>query len=1070
MPAFRTTLALLLVSALLVPLETLYAMQLSNTALFAQQRVIILLHERATPPFITRLQEQHSARVRHTFSSIPAIAVTLPSIAIPNLMQEAGIENVFEDMQVSVQLANSVPQIGADLVHAEGADGSGVRVCIVDTGVDDSHPALQPLAAERDFANGDNDATDDNGHGTHVAGIIASQDSTWKGVAPGATLLAAKVLSDVGNGYASDVIAGIEWCVQQGANVINMSLGGGTYATACDSEPIAQASNAAVAQGVTVFAASGNSGREDRIAAPACASSVIAVGAVNASDEHESFSNGGTELDIVAPGTSINSTFPGGVFRKLTGTSMATPHAAGVAALLLSAASLTPEQMREVLRNTAVDLGPQGFDAAYGYGRIDAYAAYQQVRGNPPPPPPPPPPEVETIVFSDDFESTLQQWTTSGNRWEATEPSKRAVPNSSTSNRVAHASGCSVSNGCALTLGQPLDLRTFETASVSFWRYVDRSLDNGEYLRVDAFDGTQWRTIASWTNGNGDDDAWHLESFVLDSSFMKQDFNLRFVTYENSSIEDVEVDDVSLEATLPAARDPIANAGPDQTVSDGDGNGSEIIALDGSQSADPDGTIVSYEWNEGDTVLGTDATVTVTLPVGNHTITLTVTDDTGATSTDTVTVTVNANQAPIANAGPDQTVSDGDGNGSEIIALDGSQSADPDGTIVSYEWSDGTVILGSGALATAEFPIGTHTMILTVADDTGAIGTDTVEVSIPANQPPVADAGPDQAVNDGDTDGTETVTLDGSRSVDPDGMIASYEWSEGGTILGTGATLTVPFSTGVRTVMLTVADVTGATGSDTVVVTVAANQPPTADAGPDQTVSDTDGNDVASVTLDGSGSSDPDGHIVAYEWREGAALLGTAVTCTTDVSVGTHTMTLTVTDEYGAQSADEVLVTVVSQPQPQEVFREDFGQGLNRWQSGSSRYVWEVHEPNEQQVPGHDGSNTVAHADWCYEQCTLTLAQPIDLRAFSTATLSLWRFVDQSIDSGESLLVELSDGTQWSTLAEWGQSNGDDTWHSESLTLPPSTLTSNVLLRFTSNTNSFIEDMEFDDIVILGTP
>ena len=187
------------------------------------------------------------------------------------------------------------------------------------------------------------------------------------------------------------------------------------------------------------------------------------------------------------------------------------------------------------------------------------------------------------------------------------------------------------------------------------------------------------------------------------------------------------------------------------------------------------------------------------------------------------------------------------------------------------------------------------------------------------NQLPTADAGGNQTVTDTDDGGDESVTLDGSGSTDPDGSIASWVWTEGASEVATGETPTVTFAVGTHTVTLTVMDDQGATDTDQVVITVeaappAGNKPPTADAGANQTVTDTDDGGDESVTLDGSGSMDPDGSIASWVWTEGASEIATGETPLVTFAVGTHTVTLTVTDNEGATDTDQVVITVEAAP------------------------------------------------------------------------------------------------------------------------------------------------------------
>jgi len=215
--------------------------------------------------------------------------------------------------------------------------GDGVTVAVIDTGIDMNHPDLAgniDAAKSKTFVTRTSTPDDDNGHGCHVAGTIAAEDNTIGviGVAPGATLIAIKVLDKRGSGYWSDVASGIAWADEKGANIANMSLGGGASTTVED------ACTSAANGGVLLIAAAGNSGdgdsATDEIGYPAAYSTVVSVGATTSNDGIASFSSSNSDVEVSAPGSGIPSTYKGDTYATLSGTSMASPHAAGMAALL----------------------------------------------------------------------------------------------------------------------------------------------------------------------------------------------------------------------------------------------------------------------------------------------------------------------------------------------------------------------------------------------------------------------------------------------------------------------------------------------------------------------------------------------------------------------------------------------------------------------------------------------------------------------------------------------------------------------------------------------------------------
>ncbi|GAW92426.1 S8 family serine peptidase, partial [Calderihabitans maritimus] len=257
-----------------------------------------------------------------------------------------------------------------------------VKVAVVDTGVDLNHPDLQAnLVGGYNAINGGS-AQDDNGHGTHVAGIIAAVTNNGigvAGVAPQVKIIPVKVLDANGSGYLSDVAEGIRWAADNGADVINLSLG-----ASVDTYTMREAINYAYNKGVVIVAAAGNDYR-GTVNYPAANDHVIGVSATDSEDFLAYFSNIGPQVDVAAPGLNILSTYwyqSSSTYAFLDGTSMATPFVAGLAALIRSQNdSLTPDQVEGKIKAAAVDLGAPGKDDVYGYGRIDAYRAL----GNPPP-------------------------------------------------------------------------------------------------------------------------------------------------------------------------------------------------------------------------------------------------------------------------------------------------------------------------------------------------------------------------------------------------------------------------------------------------------------------------------------------------------------------------------------------------------------------------------------------------------------------------------------------------------------------------------------------------------------
>ena len=246
----------------------------------------------------------------------------------------------------------------------EAGPAGGQVVAVVDSGVDDGHPDLAGVVRPGiDLVTGNGDGTlDENGHGTHVAGIVAAVTGNGiggAGLAQGARVLAVRVLDAEGSGYDSDVAEGVVWAVDHGATVVNLSLGGTS-----ESSLLSAAVRYALDRQVVVVASSGNAGATgDPIKYPAATAGVLAVGAVDKAGVRPTWSSTGAHLGLAAPGVGIVSTVPGGAYASWSGTSMAAPFVAAAAALLRTTEpSLTAAAVRDRLVGTARDLGPAGHD------------------------------------------------------------------------------------------------------------------------------------------------------------------------------------------------------------------------------------------------------------------------------------------------------------------------------------------------------------------------------------------------------------------------------------------------------------------------------------------------------------------------------------------------------------------------------------------------------------------------------------------------------------------------------------------------------------------------------------
>lgn len=355
---------------------------------------IVVLKDNVTDVdgFTGKLAARHGLGVLHTYkAALKGFAATVPPGRLADIQADPNVASVVQDEVVSLPIekmakpggpgsqAQAIPtgilRINGDLSSAASGNGSGsvnVDVAVIDTGIQINHPDLNVVGGKNCQTGSSYD--DGNGHGTHVAGTIGAKDDAngVVGVAPGARLWAVRVLSNSGSGYTSNIICGIDWVTANAGTieVANMSLGGSGSDSNCGgSDTYHNAICNSVAAGVTYVVAAGNSAADARNYRPATYPEVITVSALadfngdagggaastcraDVDDTFADFSNYGADVDIIAPGVCINSTWKGSAYNTISGTSMASPHVAGAAALYKAGnPGASPSQIKTALQN-----------------------------------------------------------------------------------------------------------------------------------------------------------------------------------------------------------------------------------------------------------------------------------------------------------------------------------------------------------------------------------------------------------------------------------------------------------------------------------------------------------------------------------------------------------------------------------------------------------------------------------------------------------------------------------------------------------------------------------------------
>jgi subtilisin family serine protease len=385
--------AVLLGTQFVGPLDTGGTVQAAAQGAIKDQYIVVLRDDVSDPRAVA---QQHANAnglgVLQVYEhALKGYAAKIPPARLNAVRSDPRVEYVSEDFEVEAfaqTLPTGVDRIDGDLSSTASGTASGtnnvvnVDVAVIDTGIDRTHPDLNVVGGKNCSTGGS--YNDGNGHGTHVAGTIGAKDdgNGVVGVAPGARLWAVRVLNNAGSGSWSSVICGIDWVTARASTikVANMSLGGSGSDGACNSAALHQAICNSVAAGITYAVAAGNDSKNASTFVPAAYDEVITVSALadfngkpgggaastcrtDVDDTFADFSNYGADVDLIAPGVCILSTWKGGGYNTISGTSMASPHVAGAAALYRSAnSSATPSQVKTALQNAGTTDWSTGSD------------------------------------------------------------------------------------------------------------------------------------------------------------------------------------------------------------------------------------------------------------------------------------------------------------------------------------------------------------------------------------------------------------------------------------------------------------------------------------------------------------------------------------------------------------------------------------------------------------------------------------------------------------------------------------------------------------------------------------
>ncbi len=895
--------------------------------------------------------------VTREFSIINGFQAQLTAPQIRGLSRAPGLFRISGNGEVTAHDIPSNDDMGATdarldfTVGGIPIDGSGVTICVIDTGIDGPHELFEtkgplggPLGPDEfyDAVNGLANPYDDNGHGSHVSGIAAGNGTTSLaveaiGVAPGASLVVAKVLDANGSGNDATVLAGIDYCAGRGdVDILSMSLGGPTtdgtdpmsVAVNCVADPSPGTCSGNNDPKIIVVSAGNSGALWSTIGAPGVAELAITVGSIaewsgdsltNWQDDGlylNTFSSRGPVIDelgnsrikpdIVGPGSRVLSAYvfdqnKANEYGIASGTSMSAPFVTGVIALMLQAdptlgvadaGGLPHVKVRGILTSTAKDLGADGPDNEYGHGVIDAYSAVAEASGAvgyaPNAYPGYIPLPGETVADS-------SNWT-----YEFTvTPELVGLP----------IAGSAIIDGtfvqtCLFWFGPDCFLWD------SLWSpdleiILEEQANNGTWSQVTAGSGEVTLSECPAYGECGQVGRSEVVHFVPSATGT---FRFRVFPFDDGTNPALGGNfDFEISMGAPATGNAMPTAGFTFTTSD--------LMADFIDTSTDDGTIMSRSWDFGDgSPPSTDTNPSHPYGAGgNYNVTLTVTDDGGGVDSEIQPVTVSepgVNNMPVA-------AFTADCNNLDCTFADA--SSDSDGTIDSWSWDFGDGNTSTAASPSHTYAAGTYNVTLTVTDNAGGSDSDTQSVTVAANLPPTA------AFTSSTSDLTASFT-DGSS--DSDGTIASRSWD-----FGDGSPLSAATSpshlyaaAGPYSVTLTVTDDDGDSGNVTQSVTVTEPVPnvaPVASFTVDRNPCGTDFYPNQCQFTDTS--TDSDGNTVTWDWDFG----GGAVIGGLPIAPGHQmlvqfpangpnpvTVSLTVTDDDGATHSSVPMDLPLSHPSP----------------------------------------------------------------------------------------------------------------------------------------------------------